>query len=240
MGRWSEPLAALFADLLDLAPGGRVLDVGSGPGALTRVLVERQGADHVLAADPSEPFVASLESRFPGVDVRRASAESLPFDDDSVDAAAAQLVVHFMRDPAAGLAEMVRVTRRGGVVAACVWDHSGDAGPLSAFWQAARSLAPDVVDESDLVGSREGDLQRLFTAAGLAGVEGGVLTVRRRFADLDDWWLPFTLGVGPAGSHVASLGDADREALRAACAEILPPPPFELAASAWCATGRVV
>lgn len=239
MGRWSEPLAEQFADLLDLAPGQRVLDVGSGPGALTNVLVERQGADHVVAVDPSEPFVASLASRFPGVDVRRAGAESLPLDDATVDAAAAQLVVHFMRDPEAGVGEMVRVTRAGGVVAACVWDHGGDAGPLSAFWTAARTLDPDVVDESDLVGSREGDLVRLFAGAGLSGVEGTVLTVRRRFADVDDWWQPFTLGVGPAGSHVSSLDDAGRDALRSACAEVLPEPPFELASSAWCATGRV-
>ena len=103
MGRWSEPLAEQFADLLDLAPGQRVLDVGSGPGALTSVLVDRQGAGQVVAVDPSEPFVASLASRFPGVDVRRASAESLPLDDDAVDAAGAQLVVHFMTDPAAGV-----------------------------------------------------------------------------------------------------------------------------------------
>ena len=239
MGRWSEPLAEQFADLLDLAPGDRVLDVGSGPGALTDVLVGRQGADHVVAVDPSEPFVASLSSRFPGVDVRRASAETLPLDDDSVDAAAAQLVVHFMRDPAAGVGEMVRVTRAGGVVAACVWDHSGDVGPQSAFWQAAHTLDPDVVDESDLVGSREGDLVRLFEGAGLSGVEGGVLTVRLHFTDVDDWWQPFTLGVGPAGSYVAGLDDAGREALRNACAEMLPSPPFELASSAWCATGRV-
>ncbi len=100
-------------------------------------------------------------------------------------------------------------------------------------------MDPDVVDESDLVGSREGDLVRLFETAELTGIEAGVLTVRRHFDDVDDWWLPFTLGVGPAGAYAASLDDAGREALRSACAEILPPPPFELAASAWYATGRV-
>jgi SAM-dependent methyltransferase len=239
MGRWSEPLAGPFADVLDLTPGERVLDVGSGPGALTAVLVERQGADHVVAVDPSEPFVATLAKRFPGLDVRRAGAERLPLDEDTVDAAAAQLVVHFMSDPAAGVGEMLRVTRPGGVVAACVWDHGGDRGPLTPFWKAAHSLASDVVDESELVGSREGDLQRLFVAAGLTEVEESDLTVHRRFLDVDDWWLPLTFGVGPAGAYVAGLDDAGRSALRAACAQLLPSPPFELASSAWCVTGRV-
>jgi SAM-dependent methyltransferase len=239
MGWWSGPLAKLFADVLDLGPESRVLDVGSGPGALTAVLVERLGPHHVVAIDPSQPFVAALAGRFPDVDVRRATAESLPLSDDAFDAAAAQLVVHFMSDPAAGAGEMVRVTRPGGVVAACVWDHGGGAGPLSPFWQAVHTLDPDAVDESDLVGSREGDLQRLFEVAGLTDVEEGVLTVHRRFVDMDDWWLPVTFGVGPAGAYVAGLDEAGRAALRAACAEVLPPPPFELASSAWCATGRV-
>jgi ubiquinone/menaquinone biosynthesis C-methylase UbiE len=239
MGRWSEPLARLFADVLDLAPGKRVLDVGSGPGALTAVLVERLGPDDVVAVDPSPPFVAALSARFPGLDVRRASAEALPLDDDSVDVAAAQLVVHFMSDPEAGLRDMVRVTRPGGLVAACVWDHAGGTGPLSPFWKAAHTLVPDVVDESGLFGSRQGELQRLFSAVGATDIEEELLTVRHWFVDMDDWWQPFTFGVGPAGSYVAGLDAAGREELRAACVEVLPSPPFEQASSAWCVTGRV-
>ena len=100
------------------------------------------------AVDPSKPFVAAAGARHPGVDVLPASAESLPFDDNAFDAALAQLVVHFMADPVAGLSEMARVTRRGGVVAVCVWDHAGDRTPSAAFWQAARELDPGVQDES--------------------------------------------------------------------------------------------
>ena len=113
----------------------------------------------------------------PGVDVRRATAEDLPFDDASFDAALAQLVVHFMTDPVAGLREMARVTRPGGVVAACVWDHAGDRGPLAPFWRAARALDPDVDDESRRAGTREGHLLELAAAAGLAEIVGAVLVV---------------------------------------------------------------
>ena len=239
MGRWSEPLATQFAVLLDLTPGQRVLDVGCGPGALTTVLVERLGAGNVVAVDPSEPFVAALRERLPEVDVRRAPAETLPLADGTVDAAAAQLVVHFMRDPVAGVREMARVTRPGGVVAACVWDHAGGTGPLAVFWRAVRSLDPEAADESNLVGSRQGDLERVLSEAGLAGVAGGALTVHRRFGGVDEWWEPHTLGVGPAGAHVAGLDGERREALRARCRELLPSVPFELSASAWWARGRV-
>ena len=141
-------------------PGQRVLDVGCGPGALTAELVARLGPESVAAVDPSAPFVEAARVRHPGVDVRHASAEALPFADRSFDAALAQLVVHFMADPIAGLAEMGRVTRRGGVVAACVWDHAGGLGPLGLFWDVARTLDPTVTDESQLAGARQGHLDR--------------------------------------------------------------------------------
>ena len=129
MGRYSTPLAPQFADLAGVAAGQRVLDVGCGPGALTTELVRRLGGDAVSAVDPSEPFVAAIQQRQPGVTVRQAAAEQLPFPDRTFDAALAQLVVHFMTDPVAGLREMARVTRPGGVVAVCVWDNAGGKGP---------------------------------------------------------------------------------------------------------------
>ncbi len=129
MGRYSQLLSPQMADLAGVRPGQRVLDVGCGPGALTAELVTRLGPEGVGAVDPSEPFVAAARARHPGVDVSQASAEELPFADGSFDAALAQLVVHFMKDPVAGLAEMARVTRPGGVVAACVWDHAWRPGP---------------------------------------------------------------------------------------------------------------
>ncbi|MDP2774752.1 MAG: class I SAM-dependent methyltransferase [Nocardioides sp.] len=238
MGRFSEPLAGAFADQAGVHRGQRALDVGCGPGALTEVLVERLGAAAVAAADPSESFVAAARARLPDVDVRRASAEDLPYDSGSFDVVLAQLVVHFMSDPVAGLREMARVVKPGGVVSACVWDHAGGGGPLEMFWAAVRSLDATAPDESDLAGTREGHLGELATTAGLRDVEEDRLTVTVGFASFDDWWEPYTLGVGPAGVHVAALDPEGREELRQRCRELLPDAPFEVTASAWCVLAR--
>jgi SAM-dependent methyltransferase len=238
MGRFSAPLAVQFADLAGVRAGQRAVDVGCGPGALTAQLVERLGSGAVCAIDPSESFVAAARARFPEVEVLRGSAEQLPFPAGGFDVALAQLVVHFMTDPVAGLAEMARVTRPGGLVTACVWDHAGGNGPLSPFWRAVHDLDPQARDESDLAGAREGHLAELCAAAGLQDIESSSLTVTVSFATFTDWWEPFLLGVGPAGAYVAQLDDERREALRARCAGLLPSAPFRLAASAWCVLAR--
>lgn len=237
MGRYSVPLAPQLADFGGVASGQRVLDVGCGPGALTAELVRRLGPAAVSAVDPSEPFVAAVRERHPGVSVQRAAAEELPFEDRAFDSALAQLVVHFMTDPVAGLREMARVTR--GVVAACVWDHAGGKGPLSVFWKAARQLDPEVADESELAGAREGHLAELFRAAGLREIEETVLSVDVEHPSFEDWWGPFELGVGPAGAFVAALDEERQAALRERCRELLPAAPFVPPARAWAARGLV-
>src|SRR6478735_4588989 len=148
MGRWSEPLAGEFLESADVRVTGQVLDVGCGPGALTAVLVDRQG-----------------------------TAEALPYDDGSFDAALAQLVVHFMTDPVAGLRDMGRVTRSGGVVAACVWDHAGGGSPLSLVWSAAQDVDPAAPNEASLPGTREGQLASYAREAGLSDITPSALTV---------------------------------------------------------------
>lgn len=239
MGGYSEPLAVQFVELVKVQAGQRALDVGCGPGALTAQLVERLGAAAVAGIDPSAPFVAAMGARFPDVDVQLGVAERLPYPNDSFDVALAQLVVHFMTDPVAGLQEMARVTRPGGIAAASVWDHAGHRGPLATFWRAVHDIDPDAPNESDLAGAREGHLAKLCEAAGLEHIERTTLTVRVRFATFADWWEPFTLGVGPAGAYVAQLDEPRRELLRTRCAQRLPSAPFEVAASAWCVRARV-
>jgi SAM-dependent methyltransferase len=238
MGRYSEPLAVSFAAFAGVAAGQRVLDVGCGPGALSGQLVPLLGAGSVSAVDPSETFVAAARQRFPGVDVRLAVAENLPFGNDTFDAALAQLVVHFMDDPVAGLAEMTRVTRSGGTVAACVWDHAGDGSPLAAFWRAVNSLDPGARDESGLAGAREGHLAELLSAAGLRDITSTALTVRVSFPSFEAWWTPYTLGVGPAGDYVQGLDLRRLAELKERCASSFPAAgPFEVAATAWAAAG---
>jgi SAM-dependent methyltransferase len=239
MGRYSRPLAEQFVDLVGVRRDDRVLDVGCGPGALTAPLVERCGPGSVAAVDPSPPFVAAARAGFPGVDVREAAAEALPFEADAFDVALAQLVVHFMADPVAGLREMGRVTRPGGVVAASVWDNAGTTGPLQVFWRAAQEVDPSAHDEGHLPGGREGHLAELATAAGLREVRSASLTVRVRFASFDEWWAPYLLGVGPAGSYVASLTPELRRKVEESCRRRLPEGSFEQGGTAWVVLAEV-
>ncbi|MEP7203045.1 MAG: class I SAM-dependent methyltransferase [Ilumatobacteraceae bacterium] len=239
MGRYSVPLAPQFADFASVAGGQRVLDVGCGPGALTGELIRRVDPRHINAVDPSDTFVGAARERYPAVTVQRAAAEQLPFDDDTFDVALAQLVVHFMADPVAGLREMGRVTRQLGTVAACVWDLEGGKAPLSVFWEAARELEPDVRTEAGMAGAREGHLAKLFNEAGLRDVVDSKLSISVEHQSFDDWWQPYTLGVGPAGKYAAGLDPGRLERLRELCRDRLPTAPFKMTAQAWAARGSV-
>ena len=239
MGRYSRLLSPQMADLAGVRAGQRAIDVGCGPAVLMAELVARLGADAVAGVDPSASFVDAARSRYPGADVRLAAAENLPFDDATFDAAIAQLVVHFMADPIAGLREMARVTRPGGVVAACVWDHAGAQGPLGLFWDAARELDPSVHDESAMAGVREGHLMWLFKAAGLREIEPATVVAELEHPTFEAWWEPFEHGVGPAGAHVASLRPEQRVELRERCRSMVGAEPFVVNAVAWAARGVV-
>lgn len=238
MGRYSAPLAADFAAWLEPTSGQRAIDVGCGPGALTRVLVDRLDADHVSAVDPSAPFVAACRERFPGVDVRQGGAESLPYDDDSFDVAAACLVVHFMSDPVGGLAEMKRVTRRDGWVGATVWDLAGGRAPMAPLWEAVAEVDPEHPDESDFQGGSRDSLVAILEGAALRHVEVLELAVTVTHPSFEEWWEPYQHGVGPAGEAIAAL-DAERHAqLEQVLRRNLGAGPFDLTAVAFAARGR--
>ena len=238
MGRYSGQLVNQMIELAGVHAGHTALDVGCGPGALTAGLVDVLGADAVAAVDPSEPFVAANRRRNPGVDVRQASAEALPFADARFDVALAQLVVHFMADPVAGLAEMGRVVVPGGVVGACVWDHAGERSPVAPFWRGVVAVDPAAKTESELAGTREGHLAELFAAAGFDVGEDTIVTAEASYERFDEWWEPYTLGVGPAGTCLASFAPPVRDAVRDACRDVLGPAPFTVSAQAWAVTGR--
>ena len=245
VGRYGAPLAAALIEFAGVEPGMRALDVGCGPGALTVALAERLGAASVAAAEPSEPFAQACRARVPGVEVAVAGAESLPFPDDAFDAALSQLVVNFMRDAEAGVREMARVTRPGGVVASCVWDYAGEMTLLRAFWDAAREIAPEraaVADEGVVMRwCAEGELAGLWRDAGLREVRSEALVVPASYADFEDLWAPFPTGVAPSGAFCASLDDERRGALHDAYRRHLGvgDGPFELTARAWATAGTV-
>jgi ubiquinone/menaquinone biosynthesis C-methylase UbiE len=242
MGRYVPRLAVALADAAGVQSGMRALDVGCGPGGLTGELVARLGAENVAAIDPADQFADTCRARNPGADVRVGVAEELPWGDDEFDASLASLVVAFMRDARAGMAEMARVTKPGGVVAACMWDvPGGGMTMLSTFWRAVRSVTPAVQGEETRVGFREGEIAELLEAAGLEDVRDGTLDTSAHYEDFDDFWQPFTFAVGPAGSHLRSMPSEQQEQVREECRRRLgdPDAPFELAARAWYARGTV-
>jgi SAM-dependent methyltransferase len=242
MGRYLPTLAPAFADAAGARAGMRMLDVGCGPGGLTRELVERTGAERVAAIDPSPQFAAACRERFPGADVRDGAAEALPWEDDAFDTALSSLVIAFMRDADAGVREMARVTRPGGTVALCMWDIAGGGMTmLSTFWSAVRRVDPDAQGERLRAGIKEGDIAERLARAGLRDVEEGVVTARADYADFDDFWDPFELAVGPAGAYLAQLDDERRAVVREECRRALGEPdgPFSLDARAWFARGAV-
>jgi ubiquinone/menaquinone biosynthesis C-methylase UbiE len=238
MGRYSQPLAVRFADLLEVTEGQRALDVGCGPGALTAPLVDRVGAERVSAIDPSAPFVEACRTRFPEVDVRQGTAESLPWDDGSHDVTAACLVVHFMTDPVGGVAEMKRVTREGGWVGATVWDLAGSRAPMAPLWTAFAEVAPQQPDERDFQGGSRESLHSVLDGAGLRDVEVTELAVTVTHPTFDEWWHPYLHGVGPAGEVVAALDPDRRQELEGVLRRNLGDGPFDITAVAWAGRGR--
>jgi SAM-dependent methyltransferase len=214
MGRYSRLLAPRFIAFAGIAEGMRALDVGCGSGLLTSALADRLGATTVAAADPSERLLAACAHRVPGADVRRAPAEALPWPDASFDAVLSQLVLNFVADADAAVAEMRRVTAPGGIVASCTWDYAGGMRMLRTFWDAAAELDPQAPDESRMRYRSEDELASLWGRGGFDNVATGPLDVEVRYGSFDEYWEPFTLGVGPAGAYCASLDAEQREALR--------------------------
>jgi ubiquinone/menaquinone biosynthesis C-methylase UbiE len=240
MGRYTQTLAPELVDAVGIDRKARVLDVGCGPGGLTGVLARHVGAPSVAAIDPAPQFVSTCRERHPQADVREGIAEALPWPDDTFDAALSCLVVGFMTDADQALREMARVTRSGGVVAACMWDlDEGGMTMLETFWAAARELDPGVVGERMRVGVSRGDIATRLRAIGLRDVVDGALTARVDYIDFDDFWQPFTFAVGPAGAHLAALSADEQEQVRELCRPLLPDGPFTLEARAWFGSGVV-
>jgi SAM-dependent methyltransferase len=245
VGRYSPQLAAALIDFAGVEPGMRALDVGCGPGALSRELVQRLGASRVSAADPSEPFVAACRARLPGAEVVLAPAEALPFGDGAFDAVLSQLVVNFMGDPQAGVREMARVARAGAIVASCVWDYAGEMTLLRAFWDAAHEVDPEGAAGTDegivMSWCGDGELGELWGEVGLRDVRSDALRVSAAYTGFEDLWSGFLTGVGPSGAFCRSHDTEGQAALRDACRRRLEvgDDPFELTARAWAVTATV-
>ena len=228
MGRYATRLAPLFADFAGVSSGLRVLDVGAGTGALTAELLAR-GAS-VAAAEPSPEFVAVLRERFPEVQVYEGGAESLPFEAGQFDVALAQLVVAFMTDAPAAIAEMARVARR---VAVCMWGVA-EVDMFAAIDAAAAATGTTRLAEPRRYRTPQ-EIHALLAPHG--AVETAELDVTAGYRDFDEFWNAMDHGVGPAGQWVASLDGEQRDRARDELFRQLGSPdgPFELKARAFAA-----
>jgi SAM-dependent methyltransferase len=246
VGRWSRPVARRFLDRLAVPGGRRWLDVGCGTGALTEAVLATCAPESVLGVDPSAAFLghATAHVRDRRASFRQGDAQALPVADGSVDAVVSGLVLNFVPDPAAALADMRRATRPGGVVAAYVWDYAEGMQLIRLFWDAAGACDPAAreLDEGVRFPSCAPDpLRALFDRAGLADVAVEEVVVPTVFRDVDDYWTPFLGGTGPAPAYVASLTDADRVALWEEVRRRLPigtDGAIRLSARAWAVRGR--
>ena len=244
VGRWSRLVAREFVAWLGVAGGAAWLDVGCGTGALSQTVLEAADPAAVVAVDPSLGFLANARARLGGpVRLAAADARRLPVADARVDAAVSGLVLNFVPDPAAAVAEMARVTRPGGRVAAYVWDYAGRMELIRRFWDAAVALDPAAgeLDEGRRFGlCRPEPLARLFRDAGLVEVAGRAIEVPTRFRDFDDYWTPFLGGQGPAPGYALALDEGRRAALREALRARLPVAAdgsIPLVARAWAVAG---
>lgn len=242
IGRYGPVLARALVEAAKVSAGQRALDVGCGPGALTAALCDVLGATCVTAIDPSEPFVEACARRYPGVDVRLGRAEALPFADHSFDVTLAQLVVNFMTDPPAGVAEMRRVTRPGGLVAAAVWDYGGEMTILRHFWDAATSLDPGVAERDEgrsMPYCTPEELEKLWRDAGVGEPGSSAVVVDAEYGGFQDLWQSLEHGSGPSTAHAASLPHQRRDRLRDELRRRLDvgEEPFRLTARAWIVVG---
>jgi SAM-dependent methyltransferase len=246
VGRWSRPVAREFLAWLDPQPGSRWLDVGCGTGALTETVLRAAEPVAVTGIDPSPDFVAHAAARVPDprATFRRGAATDIPLPDNAVDLAVSGLVLNFVPDRPAALNEMRRVTRRGGTVAAYVWDYGAEMQLMRYFWDVAidRDAAAASADEAARFHfCRPGPLRHSFVDAGLLAVEVAPIVVPTVFADFDDYWTPFLEASAPAPAYVRSLGEDDRVALREALRQRLPvraDGTIALHAGAWAVRGR--
>lgn len=222
MGRWSSRLAPLFIDFAGLADGEKVLDVGCGTGSLTFALAEIADLAEIAAVDYSPVFVEAAARRNSDrrIKIRQADACALPFDDGTFDRALALLVLHFVPEAGRAVAEMCRVARPGGVVAAAVWDHFGGmpgmrmmVDTVAALSEGGRQLRERYCWQPMM---QPGEMKRTFVEQGLSGVEETQLMIRMDYQSFDDYWAPIAAGEGPLGKYVINLDASERARVDAA------------------------
>jgi ubiquinone/menaquinone biosynthesis C-methylase UbiE len=222
MGRWSRPVGEQFIDWLGLPKELKWLDVGCGNGAFTETMIARCAPAEVMGVDPSEGQLAYARSRPQAkqAEFRVAGAQDLPFADDSYNVATMALVISFVPDPAKGVAEMKRVVRPGGTVAAYMWDLPGNGIPLAALLAAMQSLGVPTNSPNPEI-SRLESLRNLWEKTGLRDVDTRVIRIPAVYPSFDDFWEANTVDNGPAGKALHAQPPEMQEKVRSRLREML-------------------
>jgi SAM-dependent methyltransferase len=247
MGRWSMQLAPALVDYSEVKDGGAVLDVGSGTGALAFAVRDATTVTRVLGIDLTPEYVrhATIENGDARVRFEVGDVQTLRVPSAAFDRTISLLVLNFVTDRRRALAEMIRVTKPGGIVSSAVWDYGDGMEMLRVFWDDATTLDPALLprDEKHMPLCRQGELAALFRDAKLEMVSETALVTRLRFSSFDDYWQPFLYGQGPAGAYVAGLSRERQTALRERLRKRLlgggPDRTIDLGARAWAAKGTV-
>lgn len=217
VGRWSRRVAPLFLDWLDIPAGRRWLDVGCGTGALCAAILDDCAPAALVGVEPSEGFLEVARRRLGSrATLLPGNAAALALAPSSVDVAVSGLVLNFIPDLPAALAEMTRVTTPDGTIAAYVWDYAGKMDLMRVFWDTAVELDPAIasMDEGTRFPiCRPDALVAAFATAGLAAVDTVAIDIPTAFADFDDYWRPFLGGQGPAPAYAVALDDDARDRL---------------------------
>lgn len=240
IGRWSRQVAPVFLSWLGIPAGRRWLDVGCGTGALCAAIVDLCAPSSVSGVEPSAGFRAlAAQSLGNRVDLHDGSAASLPLAGSAVDVTVSGLVLNFVPDLPAALAEMTRVTVPGGTIAAYVWDYAGKMELIRCFWDAASELDPEAAKLHEGVRfplCNPDALSAEFRRAGMREPETIPLDVPTNFGSFDEYWSPFLGGQGPAPAYAMSLTEEARSRLRERLLARLPVESdgsFRLTARAW-------
>lgn len=247
MGRWSQFIAPSLVEFSEVHDVGAVLDVGSGTGALAFAVRDATTTTRVLGIDLSREYVSHATAKSDDARVRFevGDAQALHLPDASFDRTMSLLVLNFVPDRRRALAEMIRVTKPGGILSAAVWDYGEGMGMLRVFWDEAIALDPAIAprDERHMPLCRQGELSAFFRAAKLDAVAETALVATLHFASFDDYWEPFRLGQGPAGAYVAKLSSEQQARLRNRLRQRLlsdeADRPIELNVRAWAAKGTI-
>jgi ubiquinone/menaquinone biosynthesis C-methylase UbiE len=247
MGRWSRQLSPLHIAFARVKSGDKVLDIGAGTGALALPLAELIPSCEIVGIDPSEDFIAYARAHTSSQHIHFdvGDAQALPYESGKFDRTLAQLVMNYIPDHEKALREMVRVTRPGGTISACVWDYNDGMQMLRYYWDAVVAIDPPMEpkDQRHMKLSHQGQLGELWRNAGLVDVDERPIDIDLHFTSFDDYWRPFLSGAGPAGAYLATRDEQSRNALEARLRKRVlggrEDGPFTLSGRAWCVRGTV-